>query len=71
MVTGGADGTVRLWDPATGTRLLTLAEGQQRVKEVRFSPDGKQIAAATDLGLWLWDSTPKDQPAQTPEARKD
>jgi hypothetical protein len=49
-----ADGTVRLWDPATGKTRTTLDAGPAVV--VAFSPDGKTLAAGTDEGdVALWD----------------
>src|SRR5262245_49483283 len=39
LASGGADGTVRLWQGATGRPLATLS-GQQDVHALAFSPDG-------------------------------
>jgi eukaryotic-like serine/threonine-protein kinase len=49
------DGTVKLWDPATGSPRLTLAAHAGPVWSVAFSPDGKLLATGSDDGtakLW-------------------
>jgi WD40 repeat protein len=60
-----ADGTIILWDLATGKKLHTLAGPDGRVFGVRYSPDGKWIMSATeadyskgaaDASLIEWDA---------------
>ena len=49
LATADGDGTVRLWDPATGQRVgapLPADTGPDGVKGVAFSPDGKLLATA-------------------------
>src|SRR5207302_7096100 len=49
LIAGGySDGHLRVWDVATGTRLLSLPHGDDFVQSVAFSPDGKAIAT----GCW-------------------
>jgi RNA polymerase sigma factor (sigma-70 family) len=66
LATGAADGTVRLWDVATGKETAKLAGHDGLVRSVAFSPDGKLLATRTvpytsgnqqvgDGVLRLWD----------------
>jgi WD40 repeat protein len=57
---GGFDGTVTVWDAASGKERLTLARQQGLVHSVAFSPDGKRLARAGGLNiqaseLAVWD----------------
>lgn len=62
VFTASADGTLRLWDVATGQPTgsdyrYTLLGGQDkiRVTAVAFAPDGTRVAAGDDIGnLRLW-----------------
>jgi WD40 repeat protein len=49
LATAGADGTVRLWDAATGGLLLTVDLHPNGALGVAFSPDGQYLAAASEL----------------------
>jgi WD40 repeat protein len=61
-VTGGFDGTARVWDLASGGReLVTLAaQGMANVAGVAFSPDGAEVITGTDdlSGARIWDVGP-------------
>ncbi len=43
--TGGGDGNIRLWNPASGKELAKLKAGAPVVSALAFSPDGRLLAA--------------------------
>jgi WD40 repeat protein/class 3 adenylate cyclase len=57
LATGGADGTVVFWDPATGEPGLTLDNEGAGISGLAFSPDGTRIATAGDSDIVrMWDT---------------
>jgi WD40 repeat protein len=50
LITGKADGSVQLWDPATGRELGAFQGHEQGVTQLAFTPDGTRLATASDDG---------------------
>jgi WD40 repeat protein len=56
IVSGGRDGTVRLWDAETGQEMLTF-RGLAPVMSVAFSLDDQRIIAGSEDGtIWEWEA---------------
>jgi roadblock/LC7 domain-containing protein len=49
LASAGYDGTVRVWDSATGARLAPLTGHTGTVTAVAFSPDGRRLASAGEV----------------------
>ena len=65
LASAGQDGTIRIWDVATGLELIRLAiEGVKEFTSVEWSPDGLQLGATTNDGqILIWGSEAMQRPA--------
>jgi WD40 repeat protein/predicted Ser/Thr protein kinase len=55
FVTGSMDGTIRLWETATGRQTASLPGHMQETTDVAFSPDGRTLASLSQSeSLKLW-----------------
>ncbi len=56
LASGGVDGSVLLWEPATGRLVRTLVELEHGIIDLSFSPDGAQLVTASeDATARVWD----------------
>ncbi len=68
LATASRDGSVKLWDFMARQQRLSLEAGAP-LRDVAFSPDGKNLAACGRLGVTLWRAaTP--EPLSLPERSK-
>jgi WD40 repeat protein len=55
LTRGDQNGTVKVWDTATGQEILTLKGHTGHVTSVAFSPDGKRLASGGKV-VKVWDA---------------
>ena len=55
IIAGGVGDEIRLWNPRSGERLLTLTGHTVHVRYVLFSPNGKMLASVGNREIRLWD----------------
>jgi eukaryotic-like serine/threonine-protein kinase len=54
VASGSVDGTIKIWESATGKELLSVDDGV--VFSVAFSPDGQRLASGSGSDTKIWDS---------------
>ena len=63
LATGGAIGTVALWDLETGLEKRRLKDASGTIRSLAFSPDGRWLASGSDGGIVrLWDLATDREP---------
>ena len=66
LASGGDDGSVRIWDPATGQQRATLTGHAGPVTAVAIAPDGTWLASAGGVAtgsVRIWDPATGQQRA--------
>jgi WD40 repeat protein len=59
VATAATDGTVRIWDVATGREHAALRREGLEAGVIAFSPDGLTLAAGgIEPAVWVWDVSP-------------
>jgi WD40 repeat protein/serine/threonine protein kinase len=71
LASASRDGSLKIWDTASGRELLTLSAGSQPMAPA-FSPDGNRLATlCADGVLRIWDATPRKASAVQGKATND
>ena len=67
-VSGGCDGTLKLWDLANGNERRTFSRHSESVSSLAMAPDGRTaISGSYDKTLKLWDLATGKELAPSPD----
>jgi WD40 repeat protein len=65
LASGSWDGTIRLWDRASGAEINEIDTAASPVRGVAFSPDGTRVASALDdKSVRVWDAATGEEIAR-------
>ncbi len=57
LASGGRDGTVQIWNFATGKRVVTYRGYSDPISALAWSPEGKYLAFSPGTQVQIWDTT--------------
>jgi WD40 repeat protein len=60
LATGGQDGTIRLWDVASGSLVRQFADSGGEVVSLRYTHDGQVLISGGDIPSWIKEWNPAD-----------
>jgi WD40 repeat protein len=56
LATASLTGPIQVWEVATGKQLLSMEGDGDRIRDLRYSPNGQYLASGGETHVWLWDA---------------